>query len=230
IRAEAIRTLGGSEDVEHIVAAKELGLVTVDTTPEGDQIITNLATRETSFTSSPQMDKIAARKMMFRIAAIDETLAQLEGLDLKGGLGLEGFLTAEVGGFISNIWLGDTILDFMGIEPSEIARAQAARSGFFNVVVPFAEAISAGEGGREILTSKFGIGIAQEILLIRELSTTNAGAQQAINRITKLFTGLRSIMTVQLRHGTMLRPTMLNVEWKQLEDNRIKGQLEIEGK
>lgn len=242
IRKDAIRTLGSTEDVEHIAAAKKLGLVTVDTTPEGDQIVTNLATRETSFISSPQMDKVAARKIQFRIAAIDETLAQLgvdpltgrripgQGLDLEGGLGLEGFLTAEVGGFISNIWLGDTLMDFMGIEPSEIARAQAARSGFFNVIVPFAEAISTGESSRNIITSKFGIGIAQEILLIRELSTTNAGAEQAINRIIKLFSGLRSIMEVQLRHGTMLRPKMLSVKWKQLDDNRIQGELELEGK
>lgn len=240
--AQDIRTLGDKEDVEHIAAAKRLGLVTVHSTPEGDQIITNLATRETSFTSSPQMDKVAARKIQFRIAAIEETLGQLgvdpntgrrvpgKGLDLEGGLGLEGFLTAEVGGFIANIWLMDSVLDFMGIEPSEIARAQAARSGFFNVIVPFAEAIATGEGSRDIITSKFGINIATEILLIRELSTSRAGAEQAINRIVKLLTGLKQILEVQLRHGTMLRPKMLNVKWKQLEDNRIEGELELEGK
>ncbi len=229
-----IRTLGGTADIEHIVAAQNQGLVTVRTTAEG-QFITNLAARETSFTPNASMDVVSRRKIQFRLAAVEETLAQLGvdpltgkripggGLDLEGGLGLEGFLTAEVGGFISNIWLGDMALDFMGIEPSEIARAQAARSGFFNVIVPFAEAISAGEGGRDIITSKFGIGIAQEILLIRELSTTKEGAELAINKIVKLFQGLHSIMEVQLRTGTMFRPKMISIDWVQSDDNKLKG-------
>ncbi len=221
MRAHDLMILGGGEDVEHIMAAQSAGLVKQVVTPQGDVITTNLATQETSIYQSGAMDNNAKRQIQFRKAAIDETLIKLRSIDLEAGVGFYSWMKANIGGFVNNV-VGESFLDFMGVEPSEIARAQAARSGFFATLVPFASAIATEEGTRNIITSKHGINIAKEVLLIQKLSTTDKGAAEALSRLTEMFELLSKTFEIQLQQGTRLRPIFVNSKWSE-SDGRVVG-------
>ncbi len=225
ILEEFTKSAGGEEDpyVKKIIAKRKLGLVDIRADNQGNQIITDLASRKTSFVPSPIMDAVAARQVQFRISAIEDTLVALEKIDLTK-VGLEDFLTAKLaGGAVTFPVLGGVIggvLDFFGLEPSEIAKAQAARAGFFATLAPIAKSIATEGGSRNLVSSPAAIDLAKDIVLITNPTTTPMAARIAVRNLKVTLTRLKLELEAQLTHRSMLRPTIIDVDLRE-EDGKL---------
>ena len=173
------------------------------------------------------MDATQARQVAFRLAAINDLLPRLEDLDLTE-VGLEGWLTSEVAGVVTNVpFIGaafGAMLDWMGLEPSEIIKAQTARAGFFRALGPLAESIVNEEGERRLITTRTGRAFAEEVLTITNLSTKPESARIAVNKLIDMFTTMRDTLQIQLKHKTMVRPVITTVGWK-TDTGAMKGLL-----
>ncbi|KKL00869.1 hypothetical protein LCGC14_2628230, partial [marine sediment metagenome] len=226
VLAEFTAAAGGDDDpyVKQIIAKRELGLVQIDADNQGNQVITDLSSRKTSFIPSPIMDAVAARQVQFKIASIEDALVALNNIDLTK-VGLEDFLTGSVGGFGVTLpvigGMVEGVLDFFGLEPSEIAEAQAARAGFFATLAPIAKSIATEEGERNAISSPAAIELAKEIVLITKVTTTELGARIAVERLKGTLQRLKVNLMAQLQHRTMLRPRIIDVDISQGEDGRF---------
>ncbi|KKK57517.1 hypothetical protein LCGC14_3053670, partial [marine sediment metagenome] len=217
VLAEFTAAAGGDDDpyVKKIIAKRKLGLVQIDADNQGNQVITDLVSRKTSFIPSPIMQARAATQIQFKIASIEDALVALDGIDLTK-VGLEDFFTAKVaGGAVTIPVLGGvigTVLDFFGLEPSEIAEAQAARAGFFATLAPIAKSIATEEGERNAISSPAAIELAEDIVLITNITTTEMGARIAVDRLKGTLQRLKVSLMAQLQHRTMLRPRIIDVD------------------
>ncbi len=220
--AQDIKSLGDTDEIKHMVAAQRRGLIKVEIDAEGNQYFTDLSTGARSFLPSAKMGRQQAEQISLRRSAIAEVLPKLRKLDLTQ-VGLEGWLRAEIGGLASGI-LAEGFLDWFGLERSEIIKAQLARQGFFNTLIPFAEAIVSEEGERRLITSKTGIDIAKEVLDIFDLSSRPAFAQIAVTRLIKQFEEMDAILKVQLETKTLFRPVIVDTTWEG-PSGQIKGTL-----
>ncbi|KKK74139.1 hypothetical protein LCGC14_2886750, partial [marine sediment metagenome] len=226
ILAEFTAAAGGDDDpyVKKIIAKRKLGLVQIDADNQGNQVITDLLHRTTSFVPSPIMDAVAARQVQFKISSIEDALAALDKVDLTK-VGLDDFLTAKIaGGGVTLPVIGGiigSVLDFFGLEPSEIAEAQASRAGFFATLAPIAKSIATEEGERNAISSPAAIELAKDIVLITNPTTTEMGARIAVERLKGTLQRLKVSLMAQLQHRTMLRPRIIDVDISQGEDGRF---------
>ena len=217
---------GGDDDpyVKKIIALRKLGLVQIDADNQGNQVITDLVSRKTSFVPSPIMDAVAARQVQFKISSIEDALVALDKIDITK-VGLDDFFAAKIGGGGITLpivgGIVQTIFDFWGLESSEIAEAQAARASFFATLAPIAKSIATEEGERNAISSPAAIELAKDIVLITNPTTTELGARIAVKRLKETLQGLKVSLMAQLQHRTMLRPRIIDVDLRE-EDGRFK--------
>ncbi|KKM72210.1 hypothetical protein LCGC14_1422790, partial [marine sediment metagenome] len=219
---QMIAAAGGEDDpdAKRLVLNKKAGLIDIKADNQGNVVITSLVHETARFIPNPIMDAVAARQVQFKISSIEDALASLEEIDLTK-VGLDDWLTAKIaGGGVTLPVLGGiigTVLDFFGLEPSEIAAAQAARAGFYATLAPIAKSIATEEGERNAISSPAAIELAEDIVLITNLTTTEMGARIAVERLKGTLQRLKVSLMAQLQHRSMLRPTIIDVDLSEEE-------------
>jgi len=224
---QMIAAAGGEDDpdVKKLVLNKKAGLIKIDADNQGNVVITDLVHGTARFIPNPIMDAVAARQVQFKISSIQDALSSLEDIDLTK-VGLEDFFVAKIGGGAVTLpvigGVIGTVLDFFGLEPSEIAEAQAARAGFFATLAPIAKSIATEEGERNAISSPAAIELAKDIVLITNVTTTEMGARIAVERLKGTLQRLKVSLMAQLQHRTMLRPRIIDVDIGQEEGGRFR--------
>ena len=224
---QMIAAAGGEDDpdAKRLVLNKKAGLIDIKADNQGNVVITSLVHETARFIPNPIMDAVAARQVQFKIASIEDALTSLENLDLTK-VGLDDYITANWGGFATTApfgvgWVAGHILDFLNLEPSEIAAAQAARASFFATLAPIAKSIATEEGERNAISSPAAIELAEDIVLITGITTTEMGARIAVERLKKTLQTIKVELMAQLQHRSMLRPRIIDVDLSE-EDGRFK--------
>lgn len=209
-----IEAAGGGEWAERLVRMKRLGLIHLQTLPNGDTVITDLQKKVSSYIINPKMDAQQQKQVAFRISSIEDALNALETIDVTK-VGVDDWLAANLGGLAITAPLGGILavaLDFLGLEPSEIVAAQAERAGYFATLAPFAQAIAPAEGERHAISSPAAIELAKEILLITKPGTTQGAAYIAVDRAKAMLLNLKVELMAQLQHKSNIRVRVINVD------------------
>jgi len=225
---QLVENIGGADDpyVKQLASLKRLGLISVRTDAAGNTTITDLKSGKNTFIVSGQMDAVAARQIQFKISSIEDALTSLEEIDLTK-VGMDDFLTAKLAGAAMTAplgvgWAMRGILDFLGLEPTEVAEAQAARASFFATLAPIAKSIATEEGERNAISSPAAIELAKDIILITNPTTTEIGARIAVKRLQGMLRKLKVQLMAQLSHRSNIRPIITDIDIRLDDSGRYR--------